>query len=135
MLLDWQMPDLDGLELLRRIKASPTLKHLSVIMQTALSDKSRVADGLAAQLVRLGAQALLGHGAVETRARHDGEQQPEGGEGGAETAADGQVPEEGLHGGGPSVVGRYALPVGRARPHLRVFLYLLSPSPLPRWCS
>ena len=48
VLLDWQMPDLDGLECLRRIKASPALRHLTVIMQTSLCDKARVAEGLAA---------------------------------------------------------------------------------------
>lgn len=29
LLLDWQMPELDGLELLQRIKADDTLRHLT----------------------------------------------------------------------------------------------------------
>jgi DNA-binding response OmpR family regulator len=48
LLLDWQMPELNGLDLLRRIKADDKLKHLAVVMQTALSDKARVAEGLSA---------------------------------------------------------------------------------------
>ncbi len=48
LLLDWQMPELNGLELLRRIKADDELKHLAVVMQTALSDKAHVAEGLSA---------------------------------------------------------------------------------------
>ncbi len=48
LLLDWQMPDIDGLELLRRIKADASLRHLTVIMQTAFADKAHVAEGIAA---------------------------------------------------------------------------------------
>lgn len=48
VLLDWQMPELDGIELLKRIKQDPDLKDIAVIMQTALGDQARIAEGLTA---------------------------------------------------------------------------------------
>jgi CheY-like chemotaxis protein len=47
VLLDWQMPGLDGMHLLQRIKSTPTMLELPVIMQTSMADKARVAEGLA----------------------------------------------------------------------------------------
>jgi len=43
ILLDVMMPDLDGLEVCRRIRANPDLKHIPVIMVTALSAKTDLA--------------------------------------------------------------------------------------------
>jgi two-component system, sensor histidine kinase and response regulator len=39
VLLDVMMPDLDGMEVCRRIKANPGLQHIPVIMVTALNSK------------------------------------------------------------------------------------------------
>jgi len=48
ILLDWMMPELDGLELLGRIKQHPDMKHTPVIMQTARNDRQDILRGLAA---------------------------------------------------------------------------------------
>ena len=48
ILLDWMMPELDGLELLYRIKQNPALRFTPVIMQTARSEKQDILRGLAA---------------------------------------------------------------------------------------
>ena len=45
---DRSMPRANGMELLRRIKAEPSLADLPVIFETALSDQSDVAEGIAA---------------------------------------------------------------------------------------
>jgi CheY-like chemotaxis protein len=47
ILLDRVMPGLDGLELLRRIKAEPRLDHIPVIMETGQGDKESIREGLA----------------------------------------------------------------------------------------
>lgn len=47
IVLDREMPRMNGLELLRLIKASPVLKHLPVVMATTLADKKSVLEGLA----------------------------------------------------------------------------------------
>ncbi|MEN8166694.1 MAG: response regulator [Pseudomonadota bacterium] len=48
VLLDRMMPEMDGMELLTRVKAHPTLHTLPVIMQTAKAAKQDVLDGLQA---------------------------------------------------------------------------------------
>ncbi|MFA9439101.1 response regulator [Uliginosibacterium sp. sgz301328] len=48
IILDRMMPGLDGLALLRRIKADPRLRGLPVIMQTAAGSNSDVREGLEA---------------------------------------------------------------------------------------
>ncbi|KAF7597676.1 MAG: response regulator receiver protein [Candidatus Dactylopiibacterium carminicum] len=48
VLMDRMMPKIDGLTLLRRIKADPRMKHLPVIMQTAAAGPEQVSEGLAA---------------------------------------------------------------------------------------
>lgn len=40
--MDVEMPILDGLETLRRIKSDPRLKHIPVIMMTGVSDENRM---------------------------------------------------------------------------------------------
>ena len=47
ILLDWMMPELDGLALLKRIKQQPALKNVPVIMQTARSDEKDLLQGIA----------------------------------------------------------------------------------------
>ena len=46
ILLDWMMPELDGLEMLARIKQHPALKFTPVIMQTARTDKQDILRGM-----------------------------------------------------------------------------------------
>jgi CheY-like chemotaxis protein len=48
VVLDRNMPKMDGLELLKKIKAHPTLNTLPVIMQTASGKKHEVLEGLQA---------------------------------------------------------------------------------------
>jgi two-component system chemotaxis response regulator CheY len=39
---DWNMPNMDGLTMLQQIRASPTLKHLPVLMITAEAKKENI---------------------------------------------------------------------------------------------
>jgi two-component system chemotaxis response regulator CheY len=39
---DWNMPNMDGLTLLQAIRATPTLKHLPVLMITAEAKKENI---------------------------------------------------------------------------------------------
>jgi len=48
VLLDRVMPDMDGIEILHRIKDRPEMLHLPVIMQTSLSGDEAVTEGLKA---------------------------------------------------------------------------------------
>jgi CheY-like chemotaxis protein len=48
VLLDRRMPVMDGMELLRRIKTSPTLTNIPVIMQTGADSKDDILEGLQA---------------------------------------------------------------------------------------
>jgi DNA-binding response OmpR family regulator len=48
ILLDRMMPDIDGIEILRRLKMRPHMMHVPVIMQTAMGSESDVLDGLQA---------------------------------------------------------------------------------------
>ena len=48
VLLDVMMPDMDGLEVVRRLKANPALPFIPVIMQTALDSTERIVAGLEA---------------------------------------------------------------------------------------
>jgi DNA-binding response OmpR family regulator len=48
VLLDRMMPGIDGMEVLRRIKATPALRWLPVIMQTAAAARDQVVEGIEA---------------------------------------------------------------------------------------
>ena len=39
---DWNMPNMDGLQLLQHVRADPTLKHLPVLMITAEAKKENI---------------------------------------------------------------------------------------------
>ena len=47
ILLDWMMPDMDGLETCTRLKADPATKDIPVIFLTARSQESEISQGLA----------------------------------------------------------------------------------------
>jgi len=47
IIMDRMMPKIDGLTLLRRIKANQRMRHLPVIMQTAAASPEQVSEGLA----------------------------------------------------------------------------------------
>ncbi len=46
ILLDRMMPNMDGMAVLKRIKAHPILQHLPVIFQTALATKEDIVEGM-----------------------------------------------------------------------------------------
>jgi CheY-like chemotaxis protein len=47
ILLDWMMPEMDGLEACTRLKAHPETRNIPVIFLTAKSQESEIAHGLA----------------------------------------------------------------------------------------
>jgi phosphoserine phosphatase RsbU/P len=46
ILLDKNMPKMDGFDVLRKIKASPTFQNIPIIIQTAEKDTEQVAEGI-----------------------------------------------------------------------------------------
>jgi CheY-like chemotaxis protein len=48
VVLDWVMPRLSGIDLLRWMKNQPHIEHIPVVMLTALSDPSRIKEGIEA---------------------------------------------------------------------------------------
>jgi CheY-like chemotaxis protein len=48
VLLDWSMPGMNGIDLLRWIKDHPTLEHVPVVMQTALDAPEHIQEGIEA---------------------------------------------------------------------------------------
>lgn len=47
VLLDWMMPEMDGPEVCRRLKADPALATIPIIFLTARSQQAEIARGLA----------------------------------------------------------------------------------------
>src|SRR5579884_953551 len=47
-ILDWTMPGLDGVEICRRVRATPALKGMYLILLTAHDSRQRVLEGLRA---------------------------------------------------------------------------------------
>lgn len=48
ILLDRMMPNMNGMEVMEKLKANPVLKEIPVIMQTAAGSKDQVIEGIAA---------------------------------------------------------------------------------------
>ena len=48
ILLDWRMPKMDGLEVLRALKTSPYYWQIPVVMMTSESDRPKIAEALQA---------------------------------------------------------------------------------------
>lgn len=48
VMLDWNMPVMDGITLLKKIRADATFKAVKIIMCTSESEKTRVVDALKA---------------------------------------------------------------------------------------
>jgi len=66
ILLDIVMPELDGLEACRRLKADPATRHIPVIFITASADANAIGDGFRAGAVDYISKPLNG---VEVLAR------------------------------------------------------------------
>lgn len=68
ILLDWNMPNLGGLETLKKIKAMPETKHIPVIMVTSEAEKTKVLvavqAGVAGYVVK-----PFGEGALEKQVK------------------------------------------------------------------
>lgn len=45
-LVDWKMPEMDGLELLKTVRAQNHTKHIIFIMMTSVSDRERVIEAI-----------------------------------------------------------------------------------------
>src|SRR4030081_2785192 len=56
--IDWMMPGLEGIEICRRLRATPGFERVYVILLTSRGDKEDLADGLAAGGAGYIAQAL-----------------------------------------------------------------------------
>ncbi|MEO5673084.1 MAG: response regulator [Chitinophagales bacterium] len=48
MLLDWSLPDVTGIDLLREIKLEKSFENIQVIMQTVISDSENIREGIEA---------------------------------------------------------------------------------------
>ncbi len=48
VLLDWNMPNMNGIDCLKSVKGSDTTKHIPVIMVTSESEKSRIIEAIQA---------------------------------------------------------------------------------------
>lgn len=50
LITDWQMPHLDGIELVRKVRAEPREKHLHIVMMTTHAAGRTIRDGLAVEV-------------------------------------------------------------------------------------
>jgi two-component system chemotaxis response regulator CheY len=48
MLLDWNMPELDGLGVLKQVRANSSYRNLKIIMCTSEADKTKVIEAIKA---------------------------------------------------------------------------------------
>jgi two-component system chemotaxis response regulator CheY len=48
MISDWNMPNMDGLELLKKVRSNPELKELPILMVTAEAEKEKVITAIQA---------------------------------------------------------------------------------------
>lgn len=46
VLMDWNMPNMTGIEALKKIKADPALKSIPVIMVTSESEKTKIMEAI-----------------------------------------------------------------------------------------
>jgi two-component system, chemotaxis family, chemotaxis protein CheY len=46
ILCDWEMPELNGIQLLKKVKKNPTLKNIPFIMLTSIKDDERYKEAL-----------------------------------------------------------------------------------------
>ena len=68
VLLDVMMPDMDGFEVCRRLKANPSTHHIPVVMVTALDQPSDRVQGPGSRRRRFPDQAGVRRGADRARA-------------------------------------------------------------------
>src|SRR5437660_12752800 len=47
-ILDWQMPEMDGVEVWRRVRLNPDLKHVYLLILTSMSRPDEIVAGLEA---------------------------------------------------------------------------------------
>ncbi len=48
MLVDWNMPEMNGLELIRAVRANPARRHIPIVMVTTETEIAQVVRALAA---------------------------------------------------------------------------------------
>ena len=48
IMMDWNMPNMTGIDALKQMKADPALKHIPVIMITSESDKANIVEAVKA---------------------------------------------------------------------------------------
>ena len=60
---DWNMPVMQGIELLRAVRADPDLKHLPFLMVTAEAQKENIIEAVPSRREQLCSETLHGRGA------------------------------------------------------------------------
>jgi two-component system, chemotaxis family, chemotaxis protein CheY len=46
VLCDWEMPELNGIQLLKKVKKNPTLKNIPFVMLTSIQDEVRLKEAI-----------------------------------------------------------------------------------------